>query len=84
MFGLPGSIPELKDVAEKMSGRSLGDVLVVAEWDRVTRSMMDGIAIIDRVIPIFLLGGGGPRASPFSKVRSAGRGDRRHQHDAEA
>ncbi len=25
------------------------DVLVVAEWDRVTRSMMDGIKIIDRV-----------------------------------
>ena len=51
--------------AEKMSGKSLngrpqlekaidalgiGDVLVVAEWDRVTRSMMDGIAIIDRVL----------------------------------
>jgi DNA invertase Pin-like site-specific DNA recombinase len=51
--------------AEKMSGRSLkgrpqlekaidalgtGDVLVVAEWDRATRSMMDGIAIIDRVL----------------------------------
>ena len=49
--------------AEKMSGKSLkgrpqlekaidalgtGDVLVVAEWDRATRSMMDGIAIIDR------------------------------------
>jgi hypothetical protein len=27
-----------------------GDVLVVAEWDRATRSMMDGIAIIDRVL----------------------------------
>ena len=26
-----------------------GDVLVVAEWDRATRSMMDGIAIIDRI-----------------------------------
>ena len=26
-----------------------GDVLVVAEWDRATRSMMDGIKIIDRV-----------------------------------
>ena len=25
------------------------DVLVVAEWDRATRSMMDGIKIIDRV-----------------------------------
>ena len=51
--------------AEKMSGKSLkgrpqlekaidalgtGDVLVVAEWDRATRSMMDGIAIIDRVL----------------------------------
>jgi DNA invertase Pin-like site-specific DNA recombinase len=51
--------------AEKMSGKSLtgrpqlqkaidalgtGDVLVVAEWDRATRSMMDGIAVIDRVL----------------------------------
>jgi DNA invertase Pin-like site-specific DNA recombinase len=50
---------------EKVSGKSLkdrpqleraikalgtGDVLVVAEWDRATRSMMDGIAIIDRVL----------------------------------
>jgi DNA invertase Pin-like site-specific DNA recombinase len=51
--------------AEKMSGKSLkgrpqlekaigalgtGDVLVVAEWDRATRSMMDGISIIDHVL----------------------------------
>ena len=26
-----------------------GDTLVVAEWDRATRSMMDGIAIIERI-----------------------------------
>ncbi|MEO1564465.1 MAG: recombinase family protein [Pseudomonadota bacterium] len=26
-----------------------GDVFVIAEWDRVTRSMMDGITIIQRV-----------------------------------
>jgi DNA invertase Pin-like site-specific DNA recombinase len=26
-----------------------GDVLVLAEWDRCTRSMTDGIAIIERV-----------------------------------
>ncbi|MEL6416028.1 MAG: recombinase family protein, partial [Pseudomonadota bacterium] len=26
-----------------------GDILVLAEWDRVTRSMSDGIKIIDRV-----------------------------------
>ena len=26
-----------------------GDVLVIAEWDRATRSMMDGISIIQRV-----------------------------------
>ena len=26
-----------------------GDVLVIAEWDRATRSMMDGINIIQRV-----------------------------------
>lgn len=26
-----------------------GDVLVIAEWDRATRSMMDGVAIIERI-----------------------------------
>tara|TARA_R110002051_G_scaffold127639_1_gene201281 strand:+ start:454 stop:999 length:546 start_codon:yes stop_codon:yes gene_type:complete len=26
-----------------------GDILVIAEWDRATRSMMDGISIIQRV-----------------------------------
>lgn len=26
-----------------------GDVLVLAEWDRATRSMLDGVAIIERV-----------------------------------
>ena len=26
-----------------------GDVLLVAEWDRATRSMMDGVAIIERI-----------------------------------
>jgi DNA invertase Pin-like site-specific DNA recombinase len=49
---------------EKLSGREVvrrpqldkaiealgtGDVLVLAEWDRVTRSMLDGIRIIERV-----------------------------------
>jgi DNA invertase Pin-like site-specific DNA recombinase len=53
-----------KVFAEKASGKSLkgrpqleraidalgtGDVLVLAEWDRATRSMMDGIAIMERV-----------------------------------
>jgi DNA invertase Pin-like site-specific DNA recombinase len=32
-----------------ISGLGTGDVLVVAEWDRATRSMMDGIAIMTRV-----------------------------------
>jgi DNA invertase Pin-like site-specific DNA recombinase len=26
-----------------------GDVLMVAEWDRATRSMLDGVAIIERI-----------------------------------
>jgi DNA invertase Pin-like site-specific DNA recombinase len=49
---------------EKASGKSLknrpqleraidelgvGDVLVIAEWDRATRSMMDGVALIQRI-----------------------------------
>lgn len=32
-----------------MDGLGAGDVLVLAEWDRATRSMMDGIAIMQRV-----------------------------------
>jgi DNA invertase Pin-like site-specific DNA recombinase len=27
----------------------MGDVLVVAEWDRATRSMMDGVHVIERI-----------------------------------
>jgi len=53
-----------KVYAEKASGRDVkgrpelekaidalgtGDVLVLAEWDRATRSMTDGIAIMQRV-----------------------------------
>jgi DNA invertase Pin-like site-specific DNA recombinase len=39
--------PELEKAIDQLG---TGDVLVVAEWDRATRSMMDGIAIIDRVL----------------------------------
>lgn len=38
--------PELEKAIDALG---TGDVLVVAEWDRATRSMMDGIAIIQRV-----------------------------------
>jgi DNA invertase Pin-like site-specific DNA recombinase len=53
-----------KVFAEKASGKSAsgrpqlekaldqlgtGDVLVVAEWDRATRSMIDGVNIIERI-----------------------------------
>ena len=38
--------PELEKAIDRLG---LGDVLVVAEWDRATRSMMDGIAIMQRV-----------------------------------
>ena len=39
--------PELEKAIDALGA---GDVLIVAEWDRATRSMMDGIAIIDRVL----------------------------------
>jgi hypothetical protein len=32
-----------------IDGLGIGDVLVVAEWDRATRSMMDGVHIIERI-----------------------------------
>jgi DNA invertase Pin-like site-specific DNA recombinase len=38
--------PELEKAIDALG---TGDVLVVAEWDRATRSMMDGITIIQRV-----------------------------------
>ena len=38
--------PELERAIEALGP---GDVLVLAEWDRATRSMMDGIRIIERV-----------------------------------
>jgi DNA invertase Pin-like site-specific DNA recombinase len=31
------------------SGLGTGDVLIVAEWDRATRSMMDGVHLIERI-----------------------------------
>lgn len=38
--------PELEKAIDMLG---TGDVLVVAEWDRATRSMIDGIGIIERV-----------------------------------
>ena len=38
--------PELERAIQELGP---GDVLVLAEWDRATRSMMDGIRIIERV-----------------------------------
>ena len=34
---------------EAIDALGTGDVLVVAEWDRATRSMMDGVQIIERI-----------------------------------
>ena len=38
--------PELENAIEALG---CGDVLILAEWDRATRSMFDGIAIMQRV-----------------------------------
>jgi DNA invertase Pin-like site-specific DNA recombinase len=38
--------PQLERAIDQLG---TGDVLVVAEWDRATRSMMDGVAIIERI-----------------------------------
>src|SRR5262245_55091522 len=38
--------PELEKAVDELG---TGDVLVVAEWDRATRSMFDGISLIDRI-----------------------------------
>ncbi len=38
--------PQLEKAIDQLGK---GDVLVLAEWDRATRSMLDGIAIVERV-----------------------------------
>ena len=38
--------PQLERAIETLGS---GDILVLAEWDRATRSMVDGIRIIERV-----------------------------------
>jgi DNA invertase Pin-like site-specific DNA recombinase len=38
--------PQLEKAIDELG---TGDILVVAEWDRATRSMLDGVAIIDRI-----------------------------------
>lgn len=38
--------PELEKAIDALG---TGDILVVAEWDRATRSMLDGVAIIERI-----------------------------------
>ena len=38
--------PELEKAIDELG---TGDVLVVAEWDRATRSMFDGIGLIERI-----------------------------------
>jgi DNA invertase Pin-like site-specific DNA recombinase len=40
------SRPELEKAIDELG---TGDVLVVAEWDRATRSMFDGIGLIERI-----------------------------------
>ena len=38
--------PQLEKAIDELG---TGDVLVVAEWDRATRSMMDGVHLIERI-----------------------------------
>lgn len=38
--------PQLEKAIDELG---TGDILVVAEWDRATRSMMDGVHIIERI-----------------------------------
>jgi DNA invertase Pin-like site-specific DNA recombinase len=38
--------PELEKAIDQLAA---GDIFILAEWDRCTRSMQDGVAIIERV-----------------------------------
>lgn len=41
------SRPQLEKAIDQLG---TGDVLIIAEWDRATRSMLDGIKIIERIV----------------------------------
>ena len=43
------SIKNRPEHEKAISALGTGDVLVLAEWDRCTRSMIDGVAIIERI-----------------------------------
>ncbi len=43
------SMKHRPELDKAIAALSVGDILVVAEWDRATRSMQDGIEIIHRV-----------------------------------
>jgi DNA invertase Pin-like site-specific DNA recombinase len=42
-------IPNRPQLEKAIDELGTGDILVVAEWDRATRSMMDGVNVIDRI-----------------------------------
>jgi DNA invertase Pin-like site-specific DNA recombinase len=41
-----GNRPQLEKAIDQLGA---GDILIVPEWDRATRRMIDGVAIIDRI-----------------------------------
>ena len=43
------SIKDQPELEKAISALGTGDVLVLAEWDRCIRSMIDGVAIIERI-----------------------------------
>ena len=45
------SIKNRPELERAVSALGTGDVLVLAEWDRCIRSMIDGVAIIERINP---------------------------------
>ena len=45
----PPHRPNRPELERAINGLGTGDVLVLAEWDRCTRSMIDGIDIIERL-----------------------------------
>ena len=47
--GLRQERQEPPELEKAINALGTGDVLVLAEWDRCTRSMIDGVAIIERI-----------------------------------
>ena len=45
----PSTVRRLPELEKAIDQLAAGDIFILAEWDRCTRSMQDGVAVIERI-----------------------------------